>query len=351
MKHCLFAAITFLGVIAPWQNASAHPPPPPPPPPPTAQYTSFIRQVHMTTGVQWDFSVAENGTQLAPFPIILGGSRFELWALRSNPLTSYLLDTRYVNTYVPTAEIAIRSEDPYSVIPRTRADRPFWVDVEVDGLLNGADDPAASKEVTLTHHVQSYGTGDGIGIDRSLATLVESAATVSNGSFTLTYAINQIPGADLTKVRGEERLSVFSIADYQAPASQLASKFIQIWPVADGTVNGIIPNQTFKGKMPNLTVALNDLYPSSRTFAQVYEGGRRDGVQGVIVPGSALIINHTVPQTRVLNISDWDDVFDADGRWTIEVLTLTPFGIDRLASVTFDLDRTIRVNGSVSSVE
>jgi len=339
MNRNLLAAILFLAITGPCVNTSAQ------------TYTNFIRQHHMLTGVEWDVSVEPNGTRLAPFPILFGGSRFELWSVKDSPLTSYLLDTRYVSTYVPSAEVTIRSEDPYSVIPRTRADRPFWVDVSVSGLLNGADDPLPSKSVTLMHHVQSYGNGDGIGIDRSLATLVGSATTITNGTFTLSYAITGIPGADRSKVRGEERLSVFSIADYQAPASQLASQFIQIWPVADGSLSGITSGELFKGKMPNFNIALNDLYPSSRTFAQVYEGNVRDGVQGVIVPGSALVINHTVPQTRVLNISNWDDVFDADGLWTLEVLTLTPFGIDRLASVSFNLDRTIHVNGAVSSVE
>jgi hypothetical protein len=63
------------------------------------------------------------------------------------------------------------------------------------------------------------------------------------------------------------------------------------------------------------------------------------------------VISHSAPQSRVLAIADWDDVFDEDGEWTLEILTLTPFGIDRLASVSFDLDRTIKVNGSVTSVE
>ena len=339
MKRTLFAALLLFTIAAPVKDVSAQ------------TYTNFVRQHHVVTGVEWDISVSENGTTLAPFPIILGGSRFELWTVKDAPLTSYLLDTRYVNTYVPTAEVSIRSEDPYNVIPRTRADRPFWVDCTVQGLLSGEDDPAASKEVTLLHHVQSYGAGDGIGLDRSQAILLGSASTLTNGTFTLSYVINNVPGADRSKVRGEERLSIFSIADYQAPATQLASKFIQIWPVADATVNGITPNQKFKGKMPNLSIVLNDLYPSSRTFTQVYKGPQRDGAQGVIIPGSALVINNTAPQSRVLPISDWDDVFDADGEWTLEVLTLTPFGIDRLASVNFDLDRTIKVNGSVTSAE
>lgn len=41
----------------------------------------------------------------------------------------------------------------------------------------------------------------------------------------------------------------------------------------------------------------------------------------------------------------------SDGVWTMELLTSTPFGIDRLAHVTFTVDRTISVNGSVTTID
>ncbi|HRX57027.1 MAG TPA: hypothetical protein P5016_21135, partial [Verrucomicrobiales bacterium] len=69
------------------------------------------------------------------------------------------------------------------------------------------------------------------------------------------------------------------------------------------------------------------------------------------VPGSALIVQDTVPKNRTLSITNYDSVLPEDGRWTMEVLTSTPFGTDRLAYISFDLDRTIKVNGSVSTIE
>jgi hypothetical protein len=35
----------------------------------------------------------------------------------------------------------------------------------------------------------------------------------------------------------------------------------------------------------------------------------------------------------------------------MELLTVTPFGTDRLSHVTFTLDRTIAVNGSFTTIE
>jgi hypothetical protein len=320
-------------------------------------YTNFIRQTQFPTQVIWDASVAAQGQQLSALAINPGGARFDLWTVKSTPLTNYLLDTAYVGAYVPVAAVVIRSEDPYATIPRTRADRPFYVDITVNGLLTGPTDPEPSKSVKFLRHVQSYGAdNDGINVNRSQATLLtQSVINQNGGPNTLTFALNSVPGGDRSKVRGEERFSVFSLADYQAPESQIASQFIQIWPVADGTVSGIAANQLIRYAMPQLTITLNDLYPNSTTYAQVYKGTPRLGVDGTVVPGSAVVVNDSVPQDRVLVLTDYDSAFgtgdDADGQWTMELLTVTPFGTDRLSHVTFTLDRTIAVNGSFTTIE
>lgn len=319
-------------------------------------YTNFVRQVQLPSGVKWDATVLPEGEQLSPLEINPGGARFELWTVRADPLTVYLLDTKYVGTYVPMADVVVTTEDPntYTAIPRTRADRPFIVDVTTAGL-RPADDltaPAASKSVKLLRHVQSYGVGGtGENIDRNQALLIDQRQLVNNATHRLSYAINSVPGSDRTKVRGEERFSVFSLEDYQAPSSQLASMFVQIWPVADGSISGIAANQKIRYKMPSITLTLNDLYPDSRTYAQVYPGGLQTGVQGTVVEGSAIVIYDSVPHNRVLVIDNWDAAISADGRWTLELLTVTPFGVDRLAHVSFDVDRTIEMNGTFTTIE
>lgn len=319
---------------------------------PNPTYTNFIRQVQLPAGVQWDATVAATGEELSALAIDPGGARFELWTVKSSPLTSYLLDTRYVGTYVPVAEVTIRSEDPYTLIPRTRADRPFYVDIETNGLLSGSEVPASSLKVKLLRHVQSYGAGGtGEGINRSQATLAYQAFISQNGTQTLTYRLTSVPGGDLTKIRGEERFSVFSLADYQAPESQLASQFIQIWPVADGSIAGLTHGELVRFTLPQLTLTLNDLYPNSTTYAQVYKGDAQLGAAGTTLPGSALVINSSLPQNRVLVVKNYDSMFDSDGRWTIELVTSTPFGLDRLAYVSFDLNRTIEVRGSTTTLE
>ncbi|MEO0018606.1 MAG: hypothetical protein RLZZ522_1889, partial [Verrucomicrobiota bacterium] len=167
----------------------------------------------------------------------------------------------------------------------------------------------------------------------------------------LTYALTSVPGPNLAKLRGEERFSVFSLEDYQAPENQIASQFIQIWPVADGAIGGLTQNQLVRFTFPQVTLTMNDLYPSSTTYAQVYQGNAQLGRTGTIVPGSALTLQESVPQNRTLTLKDFEDIFTADGRWTMELVTVTPFGIDRLAYVSFDVNRTLRVKGNCTTVE
>jgi len=212
--------------------------------------------------------------------------------------------------------------------------------------------PVASKSVKLVRHVQAYAAGtDGSTIDRSQATLLHQVTLTNNAVHRLSYAINSVPGANRAKVRGEERFTVYSVADYQAPESQISSKYLQIWPVADGKIEGITANQTLHFDVPTLTFTLNDLYPDSRTYAQVYKGEVQSGVAGTVIPGSALVVFEGAPQSRVLVVNKWDQTVTADGAWTMELLTVTPFGTDRLAHVTFNVDRALRVNGSVTTLK
>jgi hypothetical protein len=305
--------------------------------------------------------LADYGTKDADTAVPEAGVKYELFTiLATPPYTEYLLDSKSVGAYLPAATLSITTEDPYTVIPRTRADRQITVSVKVSGLLSGETDPDASKSVNFLHHIQSYDGGTGIGINRDNATLLTTESITGNGDKSFTYSVTSIPSTDLSKTRGEERFSVYSLphtvvsslGTYNVPASQLASKYVQIWPVAEGSIAGISPGQKVLFALPQVTLTYKDLYPSSTTYAQVYKGSQSLGTVGVVVPGSAKTYAETVPQDATLTLTNWDSVFDSDGTWTIEVVTVTPFNSgnpERLAYVTFDLDRTIEVNSNITT--
>jgi len=317
-------------------------------------YTNFIRQIQLPyepDRITRDVYVPQNGEQLSPLAINSNGAQFELHTVKASPLTSYLLDTKYVGSYVPIASVKITSEDPYQPIPRTRADRPFQVQIQISGLLAGPNDPEASKKVELLRHVQSYGAGDGTAVNRSQASLFSQSHITTNGLTSLSYGLSSVPGGNRSKLRGEERFSIYSIPDLQAPASQLASLFIQVWPVADGKISGITDSETIGFSAPPLTLAINDIYPDSEVYAQVYPGNQSLGTKGTVLPGSVLVLKDSAPQNRVLTVAGWDHALTTDGVWTMELLTSTPFGIDRLDYVTFNVDRTITINGSITTID
>ena len=315
-------------------------------------HTNFLRQVQLPSEVRWDVQVADEGEQLSPLAIDPGGARFELWLISEAPFRSYLVDTKYVSSYTPVAEVVIVTEDPYEAHPRTRADRPFDVLIQTNGLSDDPDAQDSAKAVRLMRHVQSYGeNGTRESIDQTQATLLQQVLLVDNQVHHFSFPITAIPGEDRTKIRGEEHFSVYSLDDYQAPSSQLSAMFVQVWPVAHGTITGIEPDEALRFNTPEITIDLHDLYPDSRTYVQIYRGPPSLGTEGTVISGSLLSIYESVPQNKTLVLDQWDKRIDQDGQWTIEVLTSTPFGIDRLAHVSFTIDRAIRVQGTITTSE
>ncbi|RYD49676.1 MAG: hypothetical protein EOP85_01160 [Verrucomicrobiaceae bacterium] len=315
------------------------------------------------------------------------GVRFELWTVSSTPFQSYLLQSTYVSGVVPVGKVVIDTEDPWgkdvtsvsyanptfatskqipknvsATVRRTRADRPFKVYVETAGLKEeDASAPDYSRKLNFQRHLQSYGAnGTGNNLDRSqaiLATPAQPQITTNGVQNPLVVSLSSIAGADRRKLRGEETFSVWSLADNSVPSSpiaaqKLSSDYLQIWPMTDGLLSGISMNQVVRFAIPAVTFQYTDTYPGAQTFAQVYKGEVRDNVQGLIVPGSHKNNTSMIPESNLETTgSEFDRMFDSDGRWTIEVLTVSPFDTIRLHYVTFTVDRTIEVNGSVTTIE
>lgn len=327
-------------------------------------YLNYIRQFQTPSGVVFDASnsVGQSGSMLSPLPIQKNGARFELWTIQSSSVSGvseYLLSSSYVASYIPTASLTLSSSDTTSPVPRTRVDQPFYVTYTIGGLLSGATDPDASKAVTYQHHVQSYGPGGtGANLDRTQAILYREEKIEKNATYNQTFTITSIPRdgfSSATKIRGEERFTIRSLPDdrdgYHVDSLIIDSKTIQIWPVADGSISGITNGQKVRYSVPQLTLTLNDLYPFSTTYLQAYKGNPVLGTTGAIISGSQLVINDSVPNSRTLVVSNYGADLADDGTWTMELITKTPFGTDRLAYVTFELDRTMKVNGTVTTSE
>lgn len=354
-------------------------------------YTNFIVQIQQSgAGVPAYMSNIPSSTVIpmeAPQSINPEGAKFELWTVSSTPFKSYLLQSTYVSLLKLRAKVVIDTEDPWGKEPdsvsyanptfatakimpknapaavrRTRADRPFKVYVEPTGLLTA--NPSAqdyTKKLNFQRHLQSYGAGGtGNNLDRTQAILSTPALpqfTVNGAQIPLVVSLSSVAGADRRKLRGEETFSVWSLEDNSAPLSivppqKLSSDYVQIWPMTDGVLSGVSMNQIVKFAMPTVTFQYTDTYPGSQTFAQIYKGEVRDNVQGLIVPGSHKNNTKEIPENNLETTgSEFDRMFDSDGRWTIEILTVSPFDTIRLHYVSFTVDRTLQVNGSFTTIE
>ncbi len=346
MKSLLYniAGIS-LGVSAVFSNPAEH-------------FTNYFVQQELphdgSEGTRELVYVPDEGQQLSPIAINPGGARFELWTVDGRTLTEHLLDHQYVSDGAPVAEVKVISEDPFPLFPRTRADRPFDVLIETQGLHTDNPDATASlKSVRLARHVQSYGPeGVGDNIDRNQATLLQEVFLVNNQIHHFSFPVNAIPGEDRAKIRGEERFTVYSVEDERSPSSQLSSMFMQVWPVADGSISGITSGEVLRFQTPQLTFTYRDLYPTSDSYAQLYPGPPVLGTEGRRILGSGPgPKEESAPFDVVEVMQKWDRLIDQDGQWTLELLTDTPFGTDRLDYVTFTVNRSIEVQGSVTTSE
>jgi len=122
--------------------------------------------------------------------------------------------------------------------------------------------------------------------------------------------------------------------------------------VANGSISGITNNQLIRFKIPSMTFSVTDVYPGSNIYAQAYKGQPALNTVGTVIPGAGKnYASFTTPTNHLESVSDYKNVFDTDGQWTIELLSDSPFGLERLHYITFMLDRTIQMNGSVNTID
>jgi hypothetical protein len=317
------------------------------------EFMNFVLQTQQTTGVVWSMPVAPQGEAPSRLSLEPGGALFQLWTIEQASAKDYLLDQKLVGAYLPSAAISIATLDPYSTIPRTRADQPFTVTVNVSGLLSGTGLPDAATRVLLEHHLAPYASGQSsVAAAQAISGSPESSASLSNnGNTVLVFPATSLKVADPTRARGEEHFVVHALGDGSAAQTQLAGAFVQIWPVASGTIAGVEQGDRIRYNAPQLTVTLTDLYPRSNTWLQVYPGTERLDTQGTPLEGSVLVLDQDRGDSRLLTVSDYDTVLPEDGTYTLELLTETPFGIDRLDHVTFVVDRKLEIRAQLGGIE
>lgn len=333
---------------------------------------AWVRQTDLATGQIYDTPIVGNGgTYTAPVRVNETGSLYELFA-RGTAWDNniYLLDTELIGTYNPQVAISITTEDDYvrgdptsgNFVKRTRADRPFTVQIEVDGLVDSSTS-TAERSVYLAVQgrnavAQTYSLLD------QPQYLMEDA-NLENGSYTLGPLYHQLTSPTLSSGNGEQSFTIVRYASFMVPDTILAQPKVEVWPVATASIGNIAANQVFIDRIPTVVITLENLYPDSYTYVQFYQGSQELGTVGTVVGNTQRRFgthynphqsgeSTNVPQNLSISIEDLSNYASDDGIYTLEVITRTPFfgrAAERLAHVTFEVDRVITSRGQISTKE
>lgn len=334
------------------------------------------------------YASSDTGVADIPFPISSAGDVFDLYVQGTAWDTKvYLTDSKVVNAYSPKGSFALTSEDTWIVgnyatgnyIKRTRADRSYSVDLSVSGLSADPSAPQSAKTVRLDRSGINYNTTNYSVLGAS-SFAVSSWSLASNGTYVGTI-VNRLTPANSTKVCGEERWQLSRWADINTvdgivtvPETIINNVTVQVWPVSDVTLAGIVDGQSVLDSVPPLSVQLKDVYPDSYTYCQLYKGSPALGTVGAKIAGSEIYYGAyytdkyntehgittapvytnatTEPQNPDKFFIDLNTAAPTDGTYTLEVITETPFygrTPERLKYITFKVDRKTYVRGTISS--
>jgi hypothetical protein len=331
------------------------------------EFVSFVRQTEYDTFVQWDVPVARSGSMTSPQVLGELGSLYELVSVDKTSGEGIALDREFISTYSPTVSMSFETGDPYSVVARTRVDQPVTLRIKIEGASSAVnvydrlnirhegflypDGVLSPYELgdteTQFSNEYSLSTDGEIVMEFPSATLAATNSTQTEGleMFQVEPAGdnngqgNNLDGVDVSNegLGNADWYDASGAIDDETTAggkyikaSVLERATLQVWPVAEASLSGLNSGVVYED-VPPISVALTDLYPDSRTYIRVYEGGPTASPTNPIVIGStAAIINDVIPQDRVMVVEDLDEYLAKSGSYTVEVLHETPFGTDVL---------------------
>lgn len=363
--------------------------------PPPVTVANEIRQIPLDPGlpVQFMYNLNDTGSQQVAAPIEGTGALFELWAdgEGDDAGTKTLVDSKVIGLYMPKGIFNIDVKDKNWIgsvtdhvsgktvqrpVYRTRADQPFSVTGTVANLLTDPTAPRAAREVNFLHLGTPATTG-GYLVELDNQQTLQSL--VFTGSDTFNYTGPSLPGfaSDITLRNGEEKFEMRSYADETVSARwNVGSAIVKIFPVGtgvfmqqadDGGQAPFVDGQVFNDRVRDIFVHYTSVYPDSKTYVQIYKGepslGTVGGVVSVTVLNAAGAVEpqdtKTIYSAAGITIKDsyLQPFFEQGGSgvYTLEIIAsdmpadFTNGGSERLAVISFTLNRSLRVKGQIGA--
>lgn len=140
------------------------------------------------------------------------------------------------------------------------------------------DAPLAARQVLLDHNVSKYEGGyepENLGAEQDFA----QRMIYENGSSEIVFETGNIPGTDPYHDAGVEAFRLYALPDGEVAQTEIAVAKVQVWPMAEGQIVGL-DAETDYDTIPEVRIPLNNLYPKSETWAQIYPGTPSLGTEG-----------------------------------------------------------------------
>lgn len=307
-------------------------------------------------------------------PIFSNGAHFELWGIGLGDDTNhYLLDEQITAAHIPSATITVSSQDPYSVVTRTRADKPFMAQYTISDILSDADAPLSSKYLYFERLVGEFPEGEERpAIDdpngEEALRVVESYFINGNGTSGLTEVetsldmrVDEDGEALLDTQKGEERIRIYALPnENREDWFVLEEKKVYVWPIAEAQIyvsttgestdKRILPEVDEENEpevlhtAPTIFVDAQNLYPSSSSFLRIYKGEKVDTVAEAEQISSTMhageyelaAYDTVTPQemSSIVDSSVLEDILEYQTTYTIELVTTTPFATNETVAWT-----------------
>ena len=335
-------------------------------------YTNVIEMIELGSGddgpLLWNMpgNIADRGENvLVGEPVPEAGALFILSTIQQNPFQDWFLDQTAVGAYLPKATMEIVTHDTTATVPRTRADQPFNIKVNVEGLYDGGLNlppeaiQQAATEVRLQFFKQDYPVGENsIPGGAVTSDAHKEVAFEGNGDFSENSLYTSLSPSAPDKARGEEHFAIRTLNDNGLEGAAIAQAHIEVWPVwssrqegledpgflpysfsgeipeavgrLDGPLEGdesfeLSENEIFyDGEPPEMTFYWEDLYPTCCVGVIVTEASQSFPWGGRWVGGTARVFNENGAVSWQHTVTDWDEIFFDQGRYAIWQVTHTP---------------------------
>jgi len=357
----LYCAITVVAGML-WSTAFA-----------IASSGDFITQIPVIDGeLQPAYHIelhADSGQMISPHAMEGGESDsalFQLWGEEKSggTITYRKLDEGVVGVLMPKVNIRVETVETvtglHNVI-RTRVDTPFRVIVEVRNIPHVSDNASDNARKVLFSH-----SGQGFDLDNrrsySPAPGMEDAWTLFGEyefSNNLDHDYAPVPrmtmlhtvfegDVDPSIIMGRERFTATTMPN-AGKVMELAREYIEVWPMASGSVEGIEPNTTVYEIPHNVTASVKDAYPYCEVFFSVWNSESEE----IFRYPDSVLLRENVPQDITLELGAWmrENIIE-DGEYIVLVEADTPFNpfsLELLAEVPFSYRRTVEIRGNITT--